>query len=103
MSIETPSGLAFRSALRLYVAGGTPGARRALESRKALIKAVAGEMDIEIIDILERPDLAEAAGILATPTLSDESVNPPRRMVGDISDTAQVLEFFGFRKKDAVP
>ncbi|ASW10016.1 MULTISPECIES: circadian clock KaiB family protein [unclassified Rhizobium] len=100
MTIENPPDPALRSTLRLYVAGDTPGARRALESRKILIEATAGEMDIEIVNILERPDLAETAGILATPTLSDESATPPRRMVGDISDTNQVLEYFGYRKKD---
>ncbi|RVO71963.1 hypothetical protein CN087_00305 [Sinorhizobium meliloti] len=31
---------------------------------------------------------------IATPTLADESCNPPRRLIGDISDPAQVLEYF---------
>src|SRR5206468_12654715 len=85
--------------LRLYVAGDTPGARRALDSRLQVIEALKGQVDIEIIDILERPNEAENAGILATPTLSDESVDPPRRLVGDINNITQVLEYFGYRKK----
>ena len=101
MSIESPFRRASRTLLRLYVAGETPGAKRAMASRKLLLKALAGEVDIETIDILEHPDAAEAAGILATPTLSDDSVDPPRRMIGDISDTAQVLEYFGYRRKDS--
>ncbi len=92
-----------RPLLRLYVAGRTPGAIRALESRERLIGAARGRLDIEIIDILERPANAEAAGILATPTLSDESVQPPRRLIGDIGDLGQVLEFFGYRRKDIGP
>jgi circadian clock protein KaiB len=87
--------------LRLYLAGNTPGARRALEGRLALLEALQGAIEIEIIDILERPEMAEKAGILATPTLSDESVVPPRRLIGDISNTIPVLEYFGFRQKDS--
>ncbi|WP_347270210.1 circadian clock KaiB family protein [Rhizorhabdus histidinilytica] len=89
--------------LRLYVAGDTPSARRALDSRERLIAEAAGMFDVEVVNILERPADAERAGILATPTLSDESIAPPRRLVGDISNTTQVLEYFGYSKKDAHP
>lgn len=89
--------------LRLYLAGETPGAHRALESRTRLIEATGGVLEIEIVDIFEHPGEAERAGILATPTLSDDSVNPPRRLIGDIGDVAQVLDFFGYRNKDDTP
>jgi circadian clock protein KaiB len=55
----------------------------------------AGAWKIEIIDVLARPELAEQAGILATPTLSYEHAARPRRIVGDLSDTKRVLEFLG--------
>lgn len=89
--------------LRLFVAGKTPGAARALENRQRLIEAAHGRIDIEVVDILERPSEAEAAGILATPTLSDESVRPPRRLIGDLNDLDQVLDFFGHQRKDTCP
>lgn len=89
--------------LRLYVAGKTQGAARALEDRLHLIEATGGTIQIEIIDILARPSEAEAAGILATPTLSDESADPPRRLIGDLSDLNQVLGFFGYNNKDSRP
>jgi circadian clock protein KaiB len=98
MSVNEPAVL--RASLRLYVAGQTPGARRALDNRLRLIEELDGKVVIEIIDILIQPEEAEKAGILATPTLADEAATPPRRLVGDISDIRQVLEFFGFRKKD---
>jgi circadian clock protein KaiB len=101
MTINDVAGKAVRPILRLYLAGDAPGARRALEGRKRIIEAMSQGVDIEIIDILARPAEAEIAGILATPTLSDETVTPPRRLVGDISNTAQVLEYFGYRNKDA--
>lgn len=90
-----------RYPLRLYIAGGSPAARRALDSRKRLIKASDGGIDIQIVDILVNPEEAEKAGILATPTLSDESIDPPRRLIGDISNITEVLSYFGYPKKDA--
>lgn len=103
MSMEDPSGRGHEPLLRLYVAGDTAGARRALEARLRLIDELGGKVVIEIIDILEQPDAAEKAGILATPVLSDESRSPPRRLVGDISDVAQVLDFFGYRRRENDP
>jgi len=101
MRTNNGTGPAIRPILRLYLAGDAPAARRALECRKRIIAAAAEPLDIEIIDILEMPADAETAGILATPTLSDETVTPPRRLIGDISNTSQVLDYFGYRKKDA--
>jgi circadian clock protein KaiB len=85
--------------LRLYVAGQTSGARRALDGRQRLIDAMAGQIEIEIVDILADGQAAEAAGILATPTLSDESSRPPRRLIGDLGDVDQVLDFFGLKRR----
>ena len=90
------------ASLSLYIAGNSPGARRAIDSRDRLIAETAGALDIRIIDILKHPATAEEAGILATPTLSDDSVAPPRRLIGDISNIAQVLEYFGHREKDSI-
>ncbi|MBN9079578.1 MAG: hypothetical protein BGN87_11705 [Rhizobiales bacterium 65-79] len=87
--------------LRLYIAGDSPGARRALANRKRLIRALDGAINIEIIDILSTPEAAEKAGILATPTLSDDATDPPRRLIGDISNITEVLSYFGYRRKDA--
>jgi len=101
MNMNDVTGKAVRPILRLYLAGDAPAARRALEGRKRLIDAALEPIDIEIVDILERPAEAEIAGILATPTLSDETVTPPRRLIGDIGNTVQVLEYFGYRNKDA--
>ena len=56
----------------------------------------AGAWKVEIVDVLARPELAEQAGILATPTLIYENIGGrPRRIVGDLSDTRRVLEFLG--------
>ncbi|MBZ9857784.1 circadian clock protein KaiB [Mesorhizobium sp. CA13] len=99
MNPEQPPASGANPLLRLYIAGDTPGARRALESRLKIIEEMSATIEIQIVDILKHPHEAERAGILATPTLSDESADPPRRLVGDISNIVQVLDYFGFRKK----
>ena len=82
--------------LRLYIAGNSSSSRRAEQNVMHLRKFMnAGAWKVEIIDVLARPELAEQAGILATPTLTYENQGRPRRVVGDLSDTRRVLEFLG--------
>ncbi|WP_370324689.1 circadian clock KaiB family protein [Euzebya sp.] len=82
--------------LTLYVAGRTPRADRTVDELQAV---VADELDVavtvSIVDVLERPDLAEESLILATPTLVRESPRPARRLIGDMTDTRSVLEALG--------
>lgn len=46
---------------------------------------------IEVIDILEHPELAENEKILATPTVIKELPPPMRRVIGDLSNAEKVL------------
>jgi circadian clock protein KaiB len=50
-----------------------------------------GRYDLEIIDVLEYPQLAEDEKILATPTLIKQLPPPLRRVIGDLSDKEKVL------------
>ena len=50
-----------------------------------------GQYDLEIIDVLQFPDLAEDEKILATPTLIKSLPLPLRRVIGDLSDKEKVL------------
>ena len=86
--------------LRLYVAGNSTTSRRAEQNLlhlRALTKSETWR--VEVIDVLKKPDLAEQAGILATPTLSYENSTRPRRIIGDLSDAKRVLEFLGIEPK----
>jgi circadian clock protein KaiB len=86
--------------LRLYVAGPTATARRAEKQLAELRANVGPEWTIEVIDVRKRPDLAEQAAILATPTLAFEHPERSRRIVGDLGDVKRVLEFLGIEPKD---
>ena len=77
--------------LRLYVVGGTQLSDRAVGTLRQLEAEHLGDgTTVEIVDVRERPDEAEKAGVLATPLLVRVSPEPVRRIVGDLSDIERV-------------
>jgi circadian clock protein KaiB len=81
-----------RFVFTLYVAGHTSRAEQAIATIRQLCAAALGDRyDLEIIDVLEQPQAAERARVLATPTLVREQPTPRRRIIGDMSDSALVL------------
>ena len=81
--------------LRLYVVGGTPPSERALASLPDLRSAIGEDSEVEVIDVRERPDIAEQERILATPLLVRVSPPPVRRIIGDLSDAERVAWTLG--------
>ena len=78
--------------LKLYVTGQTAKSQRAIENlRRICEEDLKGQYEMVIVDVLERPQLAEDEKILATPTLSKDLPLPLRRIIGDLSDTGKVL------------
>ena len=78
--------------LRLYVAGMTPAAARALSNLKKICEEhLEGRYSLEIIDLLEQPALAEGEQIFAVPTLVRKLPPPLRKIVGDFTKTEKVL------------
>lgn len=79
--------------LKLYIAGRTPRTERAVANIREMCESddAAGKYELVVIDVLERPQLAENEKILATPTLVKELPPPLRRVVGDLSDRERIL------------
>jgi circadian clock protein KaiB len=78
--------------LILYLAGVTPVAKRALTNIRTICeKHVEGHYSLEVIDLLEKPAMAESDQIFAVPTLVRRHPGPVRKMIGDLSDHARVL------------
>lgn len=78
--------------LKLYITGQTPRSERAVRNLRQICESeLAGRYEIEIIDVLEMPQLAEDERIMATPTLIKELPPPLRRIIGDLSDKEKVL------------
>lgn len=71
--------------LRLYVTGRTPASQRAIANLEQICAAeLQGRYEIEVIDVLEHPQLAEYEKILATPTLVKQLPEPVRKIIGDL-------------------
>jgi circadian clock protein KaiB len=78
--------------LRLYVAGRTPKCVAAFANLKNLCEEhLAGKYRIEIIDLLENPQLGKGDQILAIPTLVRKLPEPIKKIIGDLSNTERVL------------
>jgi circadian clock protein KaiB len=78
--------------LRLYVAGESPKSLAAFANlRKICETHLAGRYEIEVIDLLERPQLARGDEIIAIPTLVRKLPEPITKVIGDLSDTERVL------------
>jgi circadian clock protein KaiB len=100
-SIKTPTRVRPRLAkprkpetfkLRLYVAGQTPKSIRAFANLQVLCdEHLKGRYQIEVIDLLEHPEMARGDQIVAIPTLVIKLPQPVRRIIGDLSTTDRVL------------
>lgn len=78
--------------LRLYVNGATPHSARAIVNiRKFCEEHLRGRYQLEVVDILQHPHLAEKEQVIATPTLVKKSPLPVRRFVGDMGRTERIL------------
>ncbi len=78
--------------LRLYVAGQTPKSLAAFSNLKKICENhLKGRYRIEVIDLVERPQLSRGDQIVAIPTLVRKLPVPVRKIIGDLSDTERVL------------
>jgi len=89
--------------LRLYVAGQTPKSLAAVSNLKKICSEYLDrQYRIEVIDLTKNPALARDHQILAIPTLVRSLPVPIRKIIGDLSDTEQViigLDIRGAQKK----
>jgi len=86
--------------LRLYVTGLTPRSSQAIARLRALCEEhLPGRYDLEVFDLYQQPGLAQAAQIIAAPTLVKELPPPVRRLIGDLSDEQRVLVGLDLHKK----
>jgi circadian clock protein KaiB len=89
--------------LRLYVAGQTPKATRAFDNlRKICDEHLAGRYNIEVIDLIENPQLGRGDQILALPTLVRRLPEPMKKIIGDLSNTERVLVGLDLRTRESV-
>jgi len=78
--------------LRLYIAGQTVKSVAALANlRRICENHLAGQYEIEVIDLMQTPQLAAGDQILAIPTLVRRLPQPIKKIIGDLSNEERVL------------
>ena len=87
--------------LKLYVTGDTSRSQLAIRNLHDLCERyLPGRYDVEVIDLLEHPEEAEKHRILATPMLLKVLPPPIGRIIGDLSDSRNVLIGLGLPQSD---
>jgi circadian clock protein KaiB len=66
-----------------------------LNFQKVAEMAYGEQVELEVVDILEDPALAEADHIIAVPALVRISPTPIIKIIGDLSNTVGLKAFFG--------
>jgi circadian clock protein KaiB len=90
MSPETAKRPGIR--LRLYIAGNAPNSVRATANARAICdEHFPSRFELEIVDLLKHPLQALQDGIIVTPTLLRLFPLPVQRVIGNLTDTKQVL------------
>ena len=80
--------------IRLYVVGKTPKSVKAIGDLRAILDdeiKTQGNYSLEVVNVLENPELAEDDKILATPTAIKLLPQPLAKVIGDFSDREKVL------------
>lgn len=92
----------FKWQLKLYIAGNTPKSVTAINNLKKYCEAhLKDQYQIEVVDLLVHPQLAEGDQILAVPTLVRKVPVPIRKIIGDLSNEEKVLVGLDIRPVNA--
>ncbi|MCF8228575.1 MAG: circadian clock KaiB family protein [Bacteroidales bacterium] len=79
---------------KLFLTGKSARSEGAVKTIKQILKDESGlEFKLDIIDVLESPDIAEQNKVLATPTLIKLLPPPVKRLVGDLNDKEKVKQY----------
>jgi circadian clock protein KaiB len=86
--------------MRIYVAGKTSKMQAAIDNlKKVCDEHLKGRYHIEVIDLMEHPQLAAGEQILAIPTVVRKLPEPVKRLIGDLSVTEKVIVGLDIRSK----
>jgi circadian clock protein KaiB len=87
--------------IRLYVVGNTGRSKKAIHDLETILKTdFKGEYSLDVVNILEKPELAEEDKILATPTVVKLLPVPIRKVIGDLSNKEKILLGLDLKKTD---
>lgn len=81
-----------KAKLTLFVAGDSSRTTQAIENFRLLCDVCGDMIEIEVVDILENPQLAEQERVFATPMLVKMAPPPRRRIIGDLADRTLITK-----------
>jgi circadian clock protein KaiB len=77
---------------RLYVAGNSVRSRQAITNvREICERYLPGNYELDVVDVYQQPEVTKAADVIALPTLIKELPFPPKKFVGDMSNTERIV------------
>jgi circadian clock protein KaiB len=80
-----------RAELTLFITGITPRSLRAIANVRAFCEEeLAGNCDLEIVDLYQNPERAAPSNVIVCPTLVRSLPRPVRLLFGDLSDAAKL-------------
>jgi len=86
--------------LKLFISGNTTQSHRSIAVlRQICEEELKGVCKLNIINVTERPELAEQERILATPTLVKETPPHSQRIIGDLSNKEKILKWININSK----
>ncbi len=81
--------------LRLFITGASPNSTRAVNNLTAFCeKNLQGNYTLEVIDVYQQPTIAETEQIIALPLLIKKGPESTRRLIGDMSNTQKLYQYF---------
>lgn len=85
--------------LRLYVAGKSAKSLLAIANLQRICDEFLNEQyKIEVIDLIEQPQIARKEQIIAVPTLIKKLPLPLKQIIGDLSNQEKVLHALELRR-----
>lgn len=89
---------------KLFVTGDAPRGRSAAQALDALCRHhLSKDYEIEVVNVLERPEEAEEYRIIVTPAVVKLRPPPPRRAVGDLREAEAVMRALSIVPEIAEP
>ena len=84
---------------RIFLKGKQGRSQKALRDFKAFLElCFKNNYTLDVVDIMTDADLAEADGVLATPTVLKPGPPPKKRVIGDLSNPEMLLMAFGLER-----
>ena len=82
---------------KLYIIGSSVLAKKATKHLQTICKEYLqpSMCQVEVIDLLDDPSVAESESIIATPIVIRYQPEPQQRVIGDLSDHEKVAEALG--------